>query len=78
MVTGRRTPSGGNSRRGMFIAVGDLAKRRSVAEALKSPPEIGINRFAREVPAFIAARNHPPRGELGEVRRKILARPGDG
>lgn len=73
MEAGRLSPSGCNSQRWMFIAVDDPAKRLCVAEALESPPEIGINRFAREVPAFIVVLNHPPRRQLGEVQRKILA-----
>ena len=73
MEAGRVAPSGCNTQRWMFIAVDEPGKRLAVAKALEAPPEIGINRFVRDTPAFIVVLNHPPRRTLTDTQRKILS-----
>ena len=74
MEAGRLSPSGCNAQRWMFIAVDDPDKRLAVAKALESPPEIGINRFVHNTPAFIVVLHHPPRRVLTEKQQKILSK----
>lgn len=72
MEAGRTAPSGCNTQRWMFIAVDDAEKCALIADAVQSPPEIGVNKFAYKVPAFIVMLYHPPRKELNEKQVKIL------
>lgn len=72
MEAGRQSPSGCNTQRWMFIAVDDPEKRAVIAEAMTAPPEIGINRFGHDIPAFIVVLNHPFRRELNEKQKLII------
>ena len=74
MDAGRISPSSCNTQRWMFIAVDEPEKRCAVAKALESPPEIGINRFAENTPAFIVVLHHPPRKALNQIQQKILSK----
>lgn len=74
MEAGRISPSACNTQRWMFIAVDEPEKRHAISDALQSPPEIGINRFTYEIPAFIVVLRHPPRKELNEKQKMILSK----
>lgn len=72
LEAGRISPSGCNTQRWKFIAVDDPVRCSEVAQAMQAPPEIGINTFTYDIPAFIAVLRHPPRRELNEKQKKIL------
>lgn len=66
----RLSPSGCNSQRWLFIAVDDPAIRAPLAAALEAP-QLGINQFTGQIPAFIVVAAHPTR-PLGPRAQTIL------
>lgn len=72
LEAGRISPSGCNTQRWKFVAVDDPALCSKMAGAMQAPPDIGINTFTYDIPAFIAVLRHPPRRELNEKQKKII------
>lgn len=70
LEAGRISPSSCNSQRWVFIAVDRPEPRAAVAKALEGP-ELGINLFTGQIPAFIVIVRHPPR-RLNEKQKIIL------
>lgn len=70
LQAGRQAPSGCNSQRWLFIAVDDDSLRTKIAAALDDP-DMSLNGFAHQIPAFVVIVKHPPR-RLTEKQQQIL------